>query len=207
MTALRPPPTPKRQVIARVRIDDLENNVRGGTAPAAEALQAYMQLEQSGDLNSVTAGNLRLKYGIRRGDNGRVQLRRTDGSWMQVKLDMEMRGTILLRNTTDDTVWVLQTDRLEQVDLSDDYILFMLFADDAWEQQIAPIRIADENGEASMLEMGEQQFKDYVGLLKTLQEAEEAAYAAAAGGVAEDDDDDGAIDVTAEVSPSNGSRK
>lgn len=28
---------------------------------------------------------------------------------------MEMRGTILLRNTTDDTVWVLQTDRLEQV--------------------------------------------------------------------------------------------
>lgn len=94
-----------------------------------------------------------------------------------------------------------------QVDLSDDYILFMLFADDAWEQQIAPIRIADENGEASMLEMGEQQFKDYVGLLKTLQEAEEAAYAAAAGGVAEDDDDDGAIDVTAEVSPSNGSRK
>jgi len=26
-----------------------------------------------------------------------------------------MRGTILLRNTTDDTVWVLQTDRLEQV--------------------------------------------------------------------------------------------
>lgn len=33
----------------------------------------------------------------------------------QIKLDMEMRGTMLLRNTADDTVWVLQTERLEQV--------------------------------------------------------------------------------------------
>lgn len=33
----------------------------------------------------------------------------------QIKLDMEMRGTILLRNTADDTVAVLQTERLEQV--------------------------------------------------------------------------------------------
>ncbi len=33
----------------------------------------------------------------------------------QVKLDMELRGTILLRNTADDTVYVLQTERLEQV--------------------------------------------------------------------------------------------
>jgi hypothetical protein len=33
----------------------------------------------------------------------------------QIKLDMEMRGTILLRNKADDTVAVLQTERLEQV--------------------------------------------------------------------------------------------
>lgn len=33
----------------------------------------------------------------------------------QLKLDMEVRGTILLRNTVDDTVYVLQTERLEQV--------------------------------------------------------------------------------------------
>jgi hypothetical protein len=34
---------------------------------------------------------------------------------LQIKLDMEMRGTILLRNTADDTIAVLQTERLEQV--------------------------------------------------------------------------------------------
>lgn len=41
----------------RVRLDALENS--NGPAPAAEALQTYMQLEQSGELNSVTAGNVR----------------------------------------------------------------------------------------------------------------------------------------------------
>jgi hypothetical protein len=33
----------------------------------------------------------------------------------QLKLDMEVRGTMLLRNTADDTIWVLQTEMLEQV--------------------------------------------------------------------------------------------
>jgi hypothetical protein len=50
--------TQRCQVIARVRIDELERPV-GNLQPAAEALQAYMQLEENGELNSVTAGNLR----------------------------------------------------------------------------------------------------------------------------------------------------
>jgi hypothetical protein len=57
----------------------------------------------------------RLKYGIRRDVSGRAQLRRSDGTWMQCKLDMEVSGTMLLRNTKDGSVHVLQTDRLEQV--------------------------------------------------------------------------------------------
>lgn len=85
---------------------------------------------------------------------------------------------------------------LLQVDLSDDYLLFMLFADKGWEQQIIPIQIADENGNASTLEMGEQQFKDYVGLIKSLQEAEQEAMQEGDG------QDDAPIDVTAEVAPS-----
>ena len=47
----------RSQVVARVRIEDLEQ-ARAPT-PAAEALQAYMQLEQAGELNSVTASNIR----------------------------------------------------------------------------------------------------------------------------------------------------
>lgn len=50
--------TRQRSVVVRVRIDDLDSRTQGQPA-AAEALQAYMQLEQSGELNSVTAGNIR----------------------------------------------------------------------------------------------------------------------------------------------------
>jgi hypothetical protein len=97
---------------------------------------------------------------------------------------------------------------LPQVDLSDDYVLFMLFADGSWEEQIIPIQLADESGGASTLEMGEQQFKDYVGLIKTLQEAEQQAQAEASQlGRDDDGDEDGAIDVTAEVAPSNGNKQ
>jgi hypothetical protein len=42
-----------------VRIDELDGSAKGNSTAAAEALQAYMQLEQSGELNSVTAGNIR----------------------------------------------------------------------------------------------------------------------------------------------------
>jgi hypothetical protein len=92
-----------------------------------------------------------------------------------------------------------------QIDLSDDYLLFMLFADGGWEQQIIPIQISDETGNPSILEMGEQQFKDYVGLLKTLQEAEQMAMEAEQQQRGQDDD--GPIDVAAEVAPSNGNKQ
>jgi hypothetical protein len=57
----------------------------------------------------------RLKYGMRRGIDGRVQLRRRDGVWMQCKLDMEIKGTMLLRDTANSHIHILMTDRLEQV--------------------------------------------------------------------------------------------
>ena len=34
---------------------------------------------------------------------------------LQIKLDMEVAGTMLLRSMVDESVWVLQTDRVEQV--------------------------------------------------------------------------------------------
>jgi hypothetical protein len=61
------------------------------------------------------ASPCRLKYGIRRDLSGRAQLRRSNGTWMQCKLDMEVAGTMLLRDTSDGSVHVLQTDKLEQV--------------------------------------------------------------------------------------------
>eukprot|EP00882_Tetradesmus_deserticola_P009733 GHRQ01010280.1.p2 GENE.GHRQ01010280.1~~GHRQ01010280.1.p2 ORF type:complete len:158 (+),score=87.46 GHRQ01010280.1:539-1012(+) len=116
----------------------------------------------------------RLKYGIRRDVSGRAQLlRRSDGTWMQCKLDMELRGTMLLRDTSDGSVHVLQTDKLEQIDLSDDYLLLTLFADGEWEGQTQPIQLGDDDAALETLQVDEQQFKDFVGMIKTLQDLQE----------------------------------
>lgn len=57
----------------------------------------------------------RNKYGIRRGLDGRVQLRRRSGTWVSVRLDMEVPGAILLRDTKTEQVYALETDSLPQV--------------------------------------------------------------------------------------------
>jgi hypothetical protein len=44
-----------------------------------------------------------------------VQLRRKSGEWMSVRLDMEVPGAILLRDTKSGAVFALETDGLPQV--------------------------------------------------------------------------------------------
>lgn len=54
---------------------------------------------------------------MKRTVDGRVQLRHKDGTWFQLKLDNEVKGTLLLRNSQTGEVHVLQTDKLEQVSM------------------------------------------------------------------------------------------
>jgi hypothetical protein len=55
-----------------------------------------------------------------------------------------------------------------QIDLSDDYLLLTLFADGDWEEQTQPIQLGDGD-RLEPLQVDEQQFKDFVGMIKTLQ--------------------------------------
>jgi hypothetical protein len=57
-----------------------------------------------------------------------------------------------------------------QIDLSDDYLLLMLFADASWEDDMMPIQLTSSDGTVETLELQAQQFKDFVGLLRTLQD-------------------------------------
>ena len=59
-----------------------------------------------------------------------------------------------------------------QIDLSDDYLLLLMFADSNWSETIQPIQIGDGEGNAETLVIDEQQFKDTVGMIRTLQEME-----------------------------------
>eukprot|EP00879_Flechtneria_rotunda_P007384 GHRR01007746.1.p1 GENE.GHRR01007746.1~~GHRR01007746.1.p1 ORF type:complete len:214 (+),score=66.25 GHRR01007746.1:390-1031(+) len=163
----RHPVAPRRVVAVRATLP-----AQGEDQVASQALQEYFELERTGSMTALTVENLRLKYGIRRGVDGRVQLKKSDGKWMQIKLDMELQGTMLLRDTTTDEIYVLQTDTLQQIDLSDDYLLMMLFSDGSWQEDIQPIRLGDAEEGYEDLKLPEQQFKDLVGMIKTLQDME-----------------------------------
>ena len=64
---------------------------------------------------SPTPTHCRGKYNIKRGIDGRVQLRRKAGNWVSVRLDMEVPGAILLRDMKTEAIYALETDGLPQV--------------------------------------------------------------------------------------------
>jgi len=157
-----------------------------GERPAAAAVREYGELEARGkgaDAKSLDA--LRLKYGLRRGADGRVSVRsNATGRWLAVRLDMEVPGTLLLREEGSGVVSALETASLAQVDLSDDTVVLMLFADGAWEREMATVDVrdadedgadADANGKGGKggkgggskpLTLTEKEFREVVGLLK-----------------------------------------
>uniref|UniRef100_A0A383VC80 Uncharacterized protein n=1 Tax=Tetradesmus obliquus TaxID=3088 RepID=A0A383VC80_TETOB len=138
---------------------------------SSKALEEYMKLEDDNKLRDQRSlDNIRNKYGIRRGLDGRVQLRRRSGTWVSVRLDMEVPGAILLRDTKTEQVYALETDSLPQVDLSDDYVLFMMFSDGQWEDDMTPIEFEEDSGKAEQLKMSEKEFQSFIGILKEPEE-------------------------------------
>eukprot|EP00878_Enallax_costatus_P010640 GHUV01011115.1.p1 GENE.GHUV01011115.1~~GHUV01011115.1.p1 ORF type:complete len:252 (+),score=77.55 GHUV01011115.1:261-1016(+) len=133
---------------------------------SSKALEEYMNMEDAGKLKDIRSlDNIRSKYNMKRTIDGRVQLKRKNGTWMSVRLDLEVPGAILLRDTKTNGVYALETDQLPQVDLSDDYVLFMMFADGQWEDEMTPIEF-DEDGKSQQLVMTEKEFHEFVGILK-----------------------------------------
>lgn len=134
---------------------------------SSKALEEYMKLEDDNKLRDQRSlDNIRNKYGIKRALDGRVQLRRRSGTWVSVRLDMEVPGAILLRDTKTEHVYALETDSLPQVDLSDDYVLFMMFADGQWEDDMTPIEFEEDGGKSEQLKMSEKEFQSFIGILK-----------------------------------------
>ncbi|KAJ9518385.1 hypothetical protein V8C86DRAFT_2855117 [Haematococcus lacustris] len=144
------------------------------TAAAAE----YMELDSKGKFASKDAfkalDEFRLKYNLKRTPDGRLQLRNSKGEWFQCRLDMEVPGTMLLRASNGD-VYGLQTDVLSQIDLTDDLVALMVFGTGDWEDQISPIEYEDEQGKVTPLNMEGGEFRQVVGILKTLMEGAEQA--------------------------------
>jgi hypothetical protein len=104
-----------------------------------------------------------------------VSLRTRRGEWLALRLDMEVPGALLLRDAKGG-VYAIETDGLSQVDLSDDYVLLMMFADGAWEDSMTPVEYDDDAdgggaaGATSQLTLTEREFREFVGVLKEFEE-------------------------------------
>ena len=137
------------------------------------AMEEYSSLDSQGKLKGSKAlEDFRSKYKIRRTVDGRVQLRGSKGDWYTCRLDMEVAGTMLLRSGSGQ-VYALQTGSLQQIDLSDDLVVLMMFADGEWEKEIVPIELNDEAGKTKQLELNEKEFREVVGLLREVMDAGE----------------------------------
>lgn len=147
----------------------------GANSVAGRAIAEYTDLEAKGKFSSKDRKALdefRAKYNFRRAKDGRISVKAANGMWYAVRLDMEVPGVLLLRDT-DGFIYAVQTDGLQQVDLSDDFVVLLMFAEGEWEGQLAPIEMPDEQGKVVQLKLDEKQFRDVIGVLKQLQDGSE----------------------------------
>jgi hypothetical protein len=136
----------------------------------ARAIAEYNELADKGRLKTAKqAEELRARYGLRRGYDGRVSLRSKAGEWFAARLDMEVPGAVLLRDPKGG-VYALETDGLAQVDLSDDFVVFMMFADGDWEAEMQPVEVDDGGGRVAQLTMTDKEFREVVGILRDDEE-------------------------------------
>lgn len=100
------------------------------------------------------------------------QVKSKSGEWHTTRLDMEVPGAVLLRDGKGN-VFALETEGLVQVDLSDDFVLFMMFADGEWESEMQPVDVEDEAGKTKQLALTDKEFREVIGILKADEESEQ----------------------------------
>eukprot|EP00798_Chlamydomonas_sp_ICE-L_P000688 gene688-2120_t len=151
---------------------DLERNGKLTTAKAYDdlrmtfgfmctvAVETYRDLERNGKLTTAKAyDDLRMKFGFKRTADGRTMLKNDNGEWYNLRLDMEVPGAMLLRDTKG-FVYAMQTDGLKQVDLTDDYIVMLMFSSGEWMEQKMPLTYMDAKGKEATLQMEENDFRN-----------------------------------------------
>lgn len=183
------------------------------------AVEEYGKLESAGKFAAKGTSSappkaledFRQRYKFRRMGDGRVQLRSSKGEWYQCRLDMEVPGSMLLRDPKG-KVFAIQTEALQQVgagalllvqhaaaachcsgtratqprgsragpprcgaahthracarlsepqiDLSDDLVVLMMFADGEWEKQMSAMEYVDDKGKVQQLQLEDKDFRE-----------------------------------------------
>ncbi|KAI8463135.1 MAG: hypothetical protein J3K34DRAFT_527240 [Monoraphidium minutum] len=112
---------------------------------------------------------LRDEGGFRREYDGHVWVQTRAGTWMEVRLDAKIPGTVLLRDEGSGAVYYLTNNNVQQFDLTDDYVVMALFGDGAWEDQIQRLQAREEEGGGGRLvdvAMDQEAFRDLISVMQ-----------------------------------------
>mmetsp|Transcript_6776 Transcript_6776/g.18187 ORF Transcript_6776/g.18187 Transcript_6776/m.18187 type:complete len:154 (+) Transcript_6776:111-572(+) len=108
--------------------------------------------------------SLRAEAQFRREYDGHVWVRARSGDWWEARLDAQVPGTVLLRNP-EGYVYFLNLN-IQQIDLTDDYVMAAVFGDGSWEANVQRVQAKDDaSGEPVDLQMPMDAFRDLISLM------------------------------------------
>lgn len=108
---------------------------------------------------------MRQESGFRRDYAGRVYLQARDGSFYLLRTDAKLPGTVLMR-APDGRVFYMSFNDIQQVDLSDDFVVSGIFgAGAAWEEEMQPLQAKAKDGSMTDVRMKQENFEDMISII------------------------------------------
>lgn len=108
--------------------------------------------------------DLRAEARFRRDYDGHLFVQAKDGSWFDVRLDAQIPGTLLLRDP--DSFIYFMTLNIQQIDLTDDYVVVSIFGDGTWESILQKVQGKDDDGAMVDARMDQESFRDLVSIME-----------------------------------------
>lgn len=124
----------------------------------------------SSQLGGLTAAErsqvdeLRTELHFRRDYDGHVSVRDSKGVWWELRLDAKLPGTLLLRDEQDN-IWFITYD-MQQLDLTDDYLVGSLFASTGWEADLQRVTVKTESGILEPVTLPKESFRDLISIVQ-----------------------------------------
>ncbi|KXZ55132.1 hypothetical protein GPECTOR_3g283 [Gonium pectorale] len=142
----------------------------GAAAALGGALGFFAGSRSGGEAGGLSASeraevdDLRRELNFRRDYDGHVFVRDGSGRWWEVRLDAKLPGTLLLRDQ-DNAVYFITYNTIQQIDLTDDYVVGSLFAGGDWTAVLQRVQARDEAGLLVDVRLDKEAFRDLISVM------------------------------------------